>query len=159
MADITGLLRYSVKKTTLILFINGRLVECAPLKRALEAVYAGLYAKASKCWVFLDVRMPSAHIDVNVHPTKSEVAFLHQTEFVEGVRDAAERLLMSSHDVRTFARGSATAVKSHVPGAQPCVNCDDILITASVTAFCLVYCRAQRRQSGTVLALPRFLIQ
>ena len=44
---------YSGKKTVLVLFINGRPVECSPLKRALEATYAAILPKASKPWVFL----------------------------------------------------------------------------------------------------------
>ncbi len=37
----------------LVLFINGRPVDCTPLKRALEATYAAILPKASKPWVFL----------------------------------------------------------------------------------------------------------
>ena len=44
---------YSGKKTVLVLFINGRPVDCSPLKRALEATYAALLPKAAKPWVFL----------------------------------------------------------------------------------------------------------
>ena len=64
---------YSAKKTTLVLFINGRLVECPPLKRACEAVYATVLPKADKPFLLLQLRMPSAHVDVNTHPTKKEV--------------------------------------------------------------------------------------
>ena len=37
----------------LVLFINGRPVDCSPLKRALEATYAAILPKAAKPWVFL----------------------------------------------------------------------------------------------------------
>ena len=44
---------YSGKKTVLVLFINGRPVDCSTLKRALEATYAAILPKAAKPWVFL----------------------------------------------------------------------------------------------------------
>ena len=44
---------YSGKRAVLVLFINGRPVECAPLKRALEATYAAVLPKAAKPFVFL----------------------------------------------------------------------------------------------------------
>ena len=44
---------YSGKKTTLVLFINGRPVECSPLKRAVELMYSRLLPKAAKPFLFL----------------------------------------------------------------------------------------------------------
>ena len=37
---------YIAKKTTMVLFINDRLVECTALKRAIEIVYATTLPKA-----------------------------------------------------------------------------------------------------------------
>ena len=44
---------YSGRKTSLVLFINGRAVDCSPLKRALEATYASILPKASKPFIYL----------------------------------------------------------------------------------------------------------
>ena len=44
---------HKAKKSTLILFINERLVECAPLKRALENTYAATYPKTYCPFIFL----------------------------------------------------------------------------------------------------------
>ena len=54
---VTGV-NFAGKKTTLVLFINGRPVDCSPLKRALEGVYAAVLPKTAKPFVFLDVRVP-----------------------------------------------------------------------------------------------------
>eukprot|EP00775_Hariotina_reticulata_P009980 gene9981-10135_t len=62
------------RKSVLILFINGRPVEQGQLKRAIEAVYTAQNPKASKPWVFLDLKMPPRHVEVNVHPTKKEAS-------------------------------------------------------------------------------------
>lgn len=63
------------KRTTFVLFCNQRLVECSPLKRALESVYAE-YSK-DKPLVFWSVHVPPHQVDVNVHPTKRQVTLLH----------------------------------------------------------------------------------
>ncbi|XP_048226631.1 DNA mismatch repair protein MLH1 isoform X3 [Ricinus communis] len=73
--DMNGFIsnsNYVAKKTTMVLFINDRLVECTTLKRALEIVYTATLPKASKPFVYMSVVLPPEHVDVNVHPTKRE---------------------------------------------------------------------------------------
>lgn len=72
---------YTTRSTQLILFINNRSVECNPIRKAIEAVYAPVLARHQHPWVFLTVDLDPATIDVNVHPTKNEVQFLHE-EFI-----------------------------------------------------------------------------
>ncbi len=42
--------------------------------------------------------MPGPHVDVNMHPTKSEVGFLHQEALVDALRTAVEEKLLASND-------------------------------------------------------------
>lgn len=86
---------FANKRTVLILFINGRLVECSGLKRTLEALYSNVVpgskggpsgGAGSKPWVFLDLQLPPRQVEVNLHPTKREVGFLHQDHIVEAIR-------------------------------------------------------------------------
>ena len=99
---------YTAKRTTLILFINGRLVESSHLRRALEAAYATVMPKAAKPWVYLDIRLPLDHVDVNVHPTKKEVRFLHEEELIDALRGAVEARLVASNSTRTFVQKKLT---------------------------------------------------
>ena len=106
---------YQAKRTTLVLFINQRLVECSPLKRALEATYASILpAKAAKPFVFLSLTLPGGAVDVNVHPTKKEVAFLAQEEVIGAVCGAVEAAVLGSNNTRTF-----NLTQSLLPGAPP----------------------------------------
>lgn len=45
-----------------------------------------------------DLVMPGSHVDVNLHPTKREVGFLHQDELLEAIRGAVEETLLTSND-------------------------------------------------------------
>jgi DNA mismatch repair protein, C-terminal domain len=47
-------------KTVMVLFINGRSVDCSPLKRALEATYATILPKSSKPFIYLVPTPPPA---------------------------------------------------------------------------------------------------
>ncbi len=107
-----------LKRTVMILFINGRLVECTPLKRCLETIYASVLPKSSKPFFYLSIRMPPSHVDVNVHPTKKEVHFLHKDEMIEAIREAIEQAVFSSNDQRTFLK------QTLLPGATQ-VNLDE----------------------------------
>ncbi|CAN1779589.1 DNA mismatch repair protein MLH1 [Linum perenne] len=94
---------YIAKKTTMVLFINDRLVECTPLKRALEIVYAATLPKASKPFIYMSIKLPPEHVDVNVHPTKREVSLLNQEIIIEKIQAVAESKLRNSNTTRVFA--------------------------------------------------------
>ncbi|XP_058194714.1 DNA mismatch repair protein MLH1 isoform X2 [Rhododendron vialii] len=93
---------YIAKKITMVLFINGRLVECSALKRAIEIVYMATLPKASKPFIYMSVVLPPEHVDVNVHPTKREVSLLNQEIIIEKVQSAVESKLRTSNESRTF---------------------------------------------------------
>ncbi|POM78760.1 DNA mismatch repair protein [Phytophthora palmivora] len=83
---------YHLKKSNFILFINDRLVECPSLKRA------------------CDMKLPPRNIDVNVHPTKREVHFLHEEDIVDAISQAIERQLKGSNESRSFSVQPITAM-------------------------------------------------
>lgn len=98
---------YRSRRATFVLFINDRLVECAPLKRAIEATYAATLPKAERPFAFVALTLPPRTVDVNVHPTKREVRFLRQDDVVEAVRLRVEEALLASNGARTFRAGGA----------------------------------------------------
>jgi len=94
------------KRSQLVLFVNDRLVECNTLKRALDEVY-GNFTKA-KPFLYLSLHVPAAQVDVNIHPTKREVAML----FVDDIcRDIASHLRQTlSAQSQNFAPQSVGVV-------------------------------------------------
>ncbi|XP_046884803.1 DNA mismatch repair protein Mlh1 isoform X2 [Hypomesus transpacificus] len=93
---------YSVKKCILILFINHRLVESNALKKAVETVYAAYLPKNTHPFLYLSLEIAPHNIDVNVHPTKHEVHFLHEDCIIESVQKHIESKLLGSNSSRTY---------------------------------------------------------
>jgi DNA mismatch repair protein MutL len=95
---------YCVPKASsaFLLFINKRLVESTSLKRALESVYLDMLPKGAKPFIYMSLELPGPHLDVNVHPTKQEVAFLHEDRLCDALVTALRSLLRSSTTSRTF---------------------------------------------------------
>jgi DNA mismatch repair protein MLH1 len=69
---------YHQRSLTFILFTNGRLVRNDFLRKALENVYSKYLPKQCHPFIYLDLKLPPQILDVNVHPTKHEVRFLHE---------------------------------------------------------------------------------
>lgn len=103
----------SRRSAGLLLFINGRLVDCPALRKVVEGVYQPLLPTQSKPFVYISLILPPQSLDVNVHPTKREVAFLHEQAIVSAVHDAVLSTLQASPGSRAFEVQSITDSSSH----------------------------------------------
>lgn len=90
------------KSITPVFFINDRLVTCNPLARALRQVYANYLPKGNKPFIYLSLSINPKVLDVNVHPTKREVRFLHQDEIIEKIAFKLNDVLSNVDTSRTF---------------------------------------------------------
>ncbi|XP_014250144.1 DNA mismatch repair protein Mlh1 isoform X2 [Cimex lectularius] len=94
---------FSTKKHThFILFINNRLVNSTALKRTLEDLYTLYLPKGSHPFIYLSISLDPKNVDVNVHPTKHEVHFLHEDAVIESTKQAIEKKLLGSNTSRVF---------------------------------------------------------
>ncbi|KAM6282970.1 DNA mismatch repair protein Mlh1 isoform 1-T2 [Porphyrio hochstetteri] len=93
---------YSVKKCVFLLFINHRLVESAALRKAIETVYAAYLPKSTHPFLYLSLEIAPQNVDVNVHPTKHEVHFLHEDSILEHVQQHVESKLLGSNSSRMY---------------------------------------------------------
>lgn len=87
--------------TKLILFINYRWVECNPLKKELEGLYCEF--SKSKPMIYLSLQLPPNEVDVNVHPTKKQLALLHQDDIIGHICASLKEHLGSIGHVFTAA--------------------------------------------------------
>ncbi|XP_058506732.1 DNA mismatch repair protein Mlh1 [Solea solea] len=93
---------YSVKKCIMVLFINNRLVESSALKKAIETAYSAYLPKNTHPFLYLSLEIAPKNIDVNVHPTKHEVHFLHEDGIIESVQRHVESKLLGTNSSRTY---------------------------------------------------------
>ncbi|XP_039592376.1 DNA mismatch repair protein Mlh1 isoform X2 [Polypterus senegalus] len=93
---------YSMKKCIFLLFINHRLVESNALKKVIETIYAAYLPKNSHPFLYLSLEIAPSNVDVNVHPTKHEVHFLHEDSIIEIVQKRIEERLLGSNASRTY---------------------------------------------------------
>ena len=80
-----------------IFYINGRVVKNRTIQHAISAAYEGLIHGSSRFpIVVIFIQMPAGAVDVNVHPTKSEVRFAREWEIHHAVRIAARETLAAA---------------------------------------------------------------
>ncbi|XP_418828.1 DNA mismatch repair protein Mlh1 isoform X1 [Gallus gallus] len=103
---------YSVKKCIFLLFINHRLVESTALRKAIETVYAAYLPKSTHPFLYLSLEIAPKNVDVNVHPTKHEVHFLHEDSILERVQQHVESKLLGSNSSRMYF------TQTLLPGAE-----------------------------------------
>ena len=90
-----------------IVFVNDRLVDVPPLKRALEESYQEF--TKHRPILMLQLQVPGSQVDVNVHPSKRQVALMYQDELIAAIRQALKEALQSK-DVTFQAQSVKTAV-------------------------------------------------
>jgi DNA mismatch repair protein MutL len=79
----------------MIFFVNGRPVQDLAMTTALIQAYHNLLMVGRYPLAYLFMELPADRLDVNVHPTKSEVRFREPDEIFTGIRNAVRRALLA----------------------------------------------------------------
>jgi DNA mismatch repair protein MutL len=110
-----------LNRNSIFIFVNGRLIRDRLVQHALTEAYRNIIPPSVYPVVLLFLEMPAAEVDVNVHPSKTEVRFRQQSVMHDFVRDSVRAALMKARPVPQFVtemRAHATASQSLTPGAM-----------------------------------------
>jgi len=77
-------------------YINGRFVRDKVVQHAIMQAYRGVIDRGRYPVAALFITLPPGEVDVNVHPTKHEVRFRHQSAIHDAIQGAVEEVLRSS---------------------------------------------------------------
>src|SRR6201997_1271989 len=109
-----------LNRNSIFVFVNGRLIRDRLVQHALTEAYRNIIPPAVYPVVLLFLEMPAGEVDVNVHPSKTEVRFRQQSVMHDFVRDSVRAALMKARPGPPFVgemRAHATASQALTPGA------------------------------------------
>jgi DNA mismatch repair protein MutL len=109
-----------LNRNSIFVFVNGRTIRDRLVQHALTEAYRNIIPPSVYPVVLLFLELPAGEVDVNVHPSKTEVRFRQQSAMHDFVRDSVRAALMKARPVPQFVtemRAHATASQALTPGA------------------------------------------
>ena len=103
-----------LNRNSIFVFVNGRLIRDRLVQHALTEAYRNIIPPTVYPVVLLFLEMPSGEVDVNVHPSKTEVRFRQQSVLHDFVRDSVRAALMKARPVPQFV----TEIRAHATAGQ-----------------------------------------
>jgi DNA mismatch repair protein MutL len=110
-----------LNRNSIFVFVNGRLIRDRLVQHGLTEAYHNIIPPSVYPVVLLFMELPPGEVDVNVHPSKTEVRFRQPTAVHDFVRDAVRAALMKARPAPQFTteiRAHATASAGLTPGAR-----------------------------------------
>jgi len=138
-----------LNRNSIYIFVNGRLIRDRLVQHGLTEAYRNIIPPTVYPVVLLFLELPPGEVDVNVHPSKTEVRFRQSSVMHDFVRDTVRAALMKARPAPQFTaeiHAHATASSGLTPGAREWETPSD-LATASGAAGRAVY------EPGTGFAL------
>jgi len=93
---------HKLNRNSLYFFVNRRMVRDRIILHALNEAYRNILPSGIFPVVLLFIEMPLREVDVNVHPSKTEVRFRHQALLHDFLRDSVRKALMDARPQTPF---------------------------------------------------------
>ncbi|MGH9631920.1 MAG: DNA mismatch repair endonuclease MutL [Bryobacteraceae bacterium] len=107
-----------LNRNSVFLFVNGRLIRDRLLLHALTAAYHNLMPPACYPFALLFLDCDCEEVDVNVHPSKTEVRFRHGSFVHDFVRDSLREVLMRSRPVSSIPMPAQPQPAAELPYSE-----------------------------------------
>ncbi len=110
-----------LNRNSIYVFVNGRLIRDRLIQHAITEAYRNIIPPSVYPVVLMFLELPVGEVDVNVHPSKTEVRFRQQSVMHDFVRDSVRGALMKARPVPQFMTeisAHPTAGASLTPGAM-----------------------------------------
>jgi DNA mismatch repair protein MutL len=110
-----------LNRNSIFVFVNGRLIRDRLVQHGLTEAYRNIIPPTVYPVVLLFLELPPGEVDVNVHPSKTEVRFRQPTIMHDFVRDTVRSALMKARPAPQFTteiHAHATAGSGLTPGAR-----------------------------------------
>src|ERR1700734_1026805 len=127
-----------LNRNSIFIFVNGRLIRDRLVQHGLTEAYRNIIPPTVYPVVLLFLELPAGEVDVNVHPSKTEVRFRQPTVLHDFVRDTVRAALMKARPAPQFTteiHAHATASSGLTPGAREWEPPSDILAAPPARAF------------------------
>jgi DNA mismatch repair protein MutL len=92
-----------LNRSSIYIFVNQRLIRDRLVQHAITEAYRNILPPTVFPVVLLFLELPTAEVDVNVHPSKTEVRFRQQSVIHDFVRDSVRAALMKARPAPQFA--------------------------------------------------------
>ena len=105
-------------RNSIFIFVNGRLIRDRLLLHALSSAYHNLMPAGAFPFALLFLECDSEEVDVNVHPSKTEVRFRHSPFVHDFVRDAIRESLIESRPAPVFRMSTPAQPAARLPYSE-----------------------------------------
>ncbi len=129
-----------LNRNSIFIFVNGRLIRDRVVQHALTEAYRNIIPPTVYPVVLLFLEMPFTEVDVNVHPSKTEVRFRQSTTLHDFIRDSVRAALMKARPVPAFMaeiHAQPTASLSLSPSARALADAAQLHVTEADAIFAL----------------------
>jgi DNA mismatch repair protein MutL len=127
-----------LNRNSIFVFVNRRLIRDRLVQHGLTEAYRNIIPPTVYPVVLLFLELPPGEVDVNVHPSKTEVRFRQPTLMHDFVRDTVRAALMKARPAPQFTteiHAHATASSGLMPGARQWEPPSDLASAAPARAL------------------------
>ena len=143
-------------RNSIFIFVNRRLIRDRTLLHALSSAYHNLMPASAYPFALLFLECDPGEVDVNVHPSKTEVRFRHGSFVHDFVRDTIRGRLMESRPAPTFSPAVQPSAAAQPVARLPYSEFSQMMENEAPAAVSLAEPEPER---GPEPALPEFALR